>query len=808
MIEIQSGVTFDPFASGAKKRVGNRKLKAIRPQKLVQFLQLLSIGYLALALVSKSAAQDISGASQPVKSKKSKPTKSEPSPAKKKRAAHTHHSESHGSHAAKPEPKVDPAVAQLNASIDHVRSLMAADQLLDARIACDRCISNHPTDPQVLKLSNDLKNREVMVLAEAAFEKSDLDTAESKAKEALNLKPDDERSADLIAKVRIIRHREILQSAQDDLATNLELAEKEAKAILVDYPDDADAKAIIDKINTQRRAAHIQEAQRLSESDPDAAIQILTSILELQPDDGDANDLLGKIASRQYLISVDKAESSVKTDHDAAIRFAIRALRFKPSDPTAKQLLVELNAGRTVKDKLSAITQAEIDFAQGLTAKAAQEYRALIANYPADVDLTEKGAEVVFASGEILAAADMACAARDAATGEADRERFDNLIRHWRKQFEPLNAQRLTSGIAQVKAGQISTVISQIAPSCRLLADARVGLPTGWLAQIAAGNEHLAVEALKSWIKLPGRKVTDVALSPICQALPDVIHRAVTDPESSKWVVDAFGPDGPRQIEATANAITQGLTEDASPANSTADPTDAGTAGGQVRKNIKTGLDMIWIPRGSFPMGDEILPDKTNLTLPVTPKRTLLLNGFWVSKTPVTVGQFRTYCLATGIDFATFATPQWGWIEEDPMVNVTWLQARLYCKWADGDLPVEAQWEKAARGADSRKYPWGNQWDSSRLQFNATGPAPVDAHASGASPYGCLDMAGNVWQWCLNRYTDFPAGSDAKKIVASRMIRGGGWDVKLPANLRSAAHTFAAEAIGKENIGFRLVIQK
>ena len=428
--------------------------------------------------------------------------------------------------------------------------------------------------------------------------------------------------------------------------------------------------------------------------------------------------------------------------------------------------------------------------------------------YPNDVDLTEKAAEVVFASGEILSAADLACSARDSAASEADRLRFDSLVQHWRKQFEPLNAQRLSAGVALIKAGQVSTGVDQVAPACRLLSDTRVGLPTAWLVQIAAGHEQLAVEALKAWIKVPGRRVDDIALSPLCEVLPDIVHRATTDPESAKWLIDAFGADGPKQIENKANVVLQGITDDPTANTGVADLTDASVAGGQVRKNLRTGLDMVWIPRGTSPMGDEAQPDKTNLTLPVTPKRSVLLTGFWMSKTPITVGQFKAYCLATGLDFATFAAPQWGWIDENPMVNVTWQQARLYCKWADGDLPAEVQWEKAARGADSRKYPWGNQWDSNRVQFNAVGTSRVDAHPAGASPYGCLDMAGNVWQWCRERYTDFPTGSEAQKVVASRVIRGGGWDVKLPVNLRSATHTFAPEATGKDDIGFRLVIQK
>lgn len=202
---------------------------------------------------------------------------------------------------------------------------------------------------------------------------------------------------------------------------------------------------------------------------------------------------------------------------------------------------------------------------------------------------------------------------------------------------------------------------------------------------------------------------------------------------------------------------------------------------GDCRIWVKDGKEMVRVPAGEFLFGDE----KQKISLP----------EFWIDKTPVTNSEFACFIEATG--YRTTAETigigcaniggKWqdtsgaDWMHpggpqtdiqtrpDHPVVQVSWADAAAYANWAGKRLPTEQEWEKAGRGSDGRAYPWGNQEPTSELcNFNRfeKGTTPVGKYSPrGDSPYGCVDMAGNVWEWTASASED----GDGK------ILRGGGW---------------------------------
>jgi formylglycine-generating enzyme required for sulfatase activity len=246
-----------------------------------------------------------------------------------------------------------------------------------------------------------------------------------------------------------------------------------------------------------------------------------------------------------------------------------------------------------------------------------------------------------------------------------------------------------------------------------------------------------------------------------------------------------------------------------------------GTTAGQQFANPKDGAVMVWVPAGKFTMGTDLsdIPEGNREEFEDAPKHTVTLSGYWIYKNDVTVAEYKAFCNATVRSMPP--QPPWGWKDDHPMVNVSWHDATAYAKWAGVSLPTEAQWETAARGADGRAYPWGNDWEPARCVHSTShlgdmgSTKPVGSCPWGASPYGCMDMAGNVEQWCAdwydkNYYNSAPANDPTGPAHSSypagmnRVVRGSCWCWVEPAYFRAAQRASSPPGLRNGSVnGFR-----
>jgi len=234
--------------------------------------------------------------------------------------------------------------------------------------------------------------------------------------------------------------------------------------------------------------------------------------------------------------------------------------------------------------------------------------------------------------------------------------------------------------------------------------------------------------------------------------------------------------------------------------------------------------DMIVIPAGAFTMGSDDGPADEK------PAHKVDVAAFAIDRLPVTNAQFAEFLNAIGThnkagermyDFDDSdarihqTASRWnadGRYEQHPAVEPAWAGARDYCAWRGKRLPTEAEWEKAARGTDARKYPWGNSApDRTRAQFGArfNETAPASAFPAGGSPYGVLGMAGNTWEWVSSAYRPYPynANDGREDLMAGpvRGTRGGGHDspaAEITTTQRGRTLSRNPQA-GHHNIGFR-----
>ncbi|MEO0108297.1 MAG: SUMF1/EgtB/PvdO family nonheme iron enzyme [candidate division WOR-3 bacterium] len=247
---------------------------------------------------------------------------------------------------------------------------------------------------------------------------------------------------------------------------------------------------------------------------------------------------------------------------------------------------------------------------------------------------------------------------------------------------------------------------------------------------------------------------------------------------------------------------------------------------------------MVRIPAGEFLMGTPASEDRGKRHPDEHPLHRVYLDDYYIDVHEVSNRQYREFCDATGRAYPRNPTQFKGLPDyfekypDYPVVEVSLSDAEAYAAWSGKRLPTEAEWEKAARGTDARKYPWGNSepdsekcnfadrsyatlpgatWADRSIQDGYVYPAPVTAFPAGASPYGVLNMAGNVWELVSDGYQqDYyrmsparnPAGPTPKR---QRILRGGAF-TSTKASLRCAARMPQAELEPMLDRGFRCVL--
>jgi len=205
-----------------------------------------------------------------------------------------------------------------------------------------------------------------------------------------------------------------------------------------------------------------------------------------------------------------------------------------------------------------------------------------------------------------------------------------------------------------------------------------------------------------------------------------------------------------------------------------------------TRVSEKDGMVEVYVPAGEFSMGSN-----NEDTTDEKPVHTVYLDAYWIDRYEVNNEQYQQCVVAGG---CTPPQPTSSYTHSSyygnsqlasyPVINVDWNQATAYCVWAGRRLPTEAQWEKAARGTDGRTYPWGEGIDCQKANYSACGSgdtSAVGSYPAGASPYGALDMAGNVWEWVNDWYGESYYRESSSQNPGGpssgdrRVLRGGSW---------------------------------
>ncbi|MCI0554980.1 MAG: formylglycine-generating enzyme family protein, partial [Anaerolineae bacterium] len=230
----------------------------------------------------------------------------------------------------------------------------------------------------------------------------------------------------------------------------------------------------------------------------------------------------------------------------------------------------------------------------------------------------------------------------------------------------------------------------------------------------------------------------------------------------------------------------------------------------------KDGMTLLYVPAGDFTMGSN------DGSLEEQPVHIVDLDAFWIDQTEVTNAMYAR-CVVDGVceepadkkswtRFSYYDDPEF---DNYPVISVDWTMAKTYCEWVDRRLPTEAEWEKAARGENANMYPWGNEFpNNGLLNYNSVigDTTEVGKYPDGASVYGALDMAGNVWEWVSSLKQPYPYdAADGRENLdasdAARVLRGGTWR-DGDGYARSASRVGASPTSTFNYAGFRCAVSE
>ena len=375
---------------------------------------------------------------------------------------------------------------------------------------------------------------------------------------------------------------------------------------------------------------------------------------------------------------------------------------------------------------------------------------------------------------------------------------------------EALRPKVVDFGIAKILEGTTYTMTGALLGTCSYMSPEQVQRPHSadprsdvyslgiTLYQVVTGrvpfdgNNHFAI--MMAHVNEAPRPPSELRpdIPPLLERL--ILDCLAKDPAARPASCDAF--------RARLDEALQGFVTTRPPADPASLPPVLKGQGGE---------EMVLVPGGPFLMGKS--------------RRTVEIDAFYMDRTPVTNREYLAFVEVTGYRPTDAGQSRFlghlrsGKIprgqEDHPVVYVSWLDARAYAMWAGKRLPTEAEWEKAARGTDGRKYPWGrSEPGTKRANYGRKDGAPtkVGACPEGASPYGILDLAGNVWEWCEDHdapsfYEDGPSHNPRNEQPGEKpllVMRGGSY-MYGPRSLRTYARTSFEPDVRFAGGGFRCV---